>query len=48
MINVLLQAKEIYQARCLDYERLKRDNATPREIEKVRYIYICHANSNCW
>ena len=30
------QAKEIYHARCLEYERLRRDaNASPKDVEKA-------------
>lgn len=31
----LAKAKEIYNQRCLEYEKLKRENATPKEIEKA-------------
>ncbi|XP_064626907.1 F-BAR domain only protein 2-like isoform X2 [Lineus longissimus] len=31
----LQKAKEVYHARCLEYEKLKRENAQPKELEKA-------------
>ena len=31
----LIQAKELYHTRCLELERLKRENASPKDVEKV-------------
>ena len=43
------QAKELYHTRCLELERLKRENATPKEIEKVvMYYYIAEHYSLFW
>ena len=38
---VVFQAKEIYHTRCLELERLKRENASPKDIEKVNMICLC-------
>ncbi|KAG1693492.1 F-BAR domain only protein 2 [Nymphon striatum] len=31
----LLKSKEVYHARCLEYERLKRENGSPKDVEKA-------------
>jgi hypothetical protein len=46
---VSFQAKEVYHARCFEYEKLKRENAQPKELEKAeakfrkasKYEYVC-------
>ncbi|CAL1539939.1 unnamed protein product [Lymnaea stagnalis] len=38
--TALHKAKEIYHTRCLEMERLKRDNASQKDIEKVRHLVL--------
>jgi len=34
-----LKAKESYHARCVEYEKMKRENASPKDLDKIEAKY---------
>jgi len=33
------KAKESYHARCVEYEKMKRENASPKDLDKIEAKY---------
>jgi len=36
---VYFKAKDSYHARCVEYEKLKRENASPKDLDKIEAKY---------
>jgi len=34
-----VKAKESYHARCVEYEKMKRENASPKDLDKIEAKY---------
>jgi len=45
---VCLKAKESYHARCVEYEKMKRENASSKDLDKVEAKYKKASESCCF
>jgi len=37
--SLYLKAKESYHARCVEYDKMKRENASPKDLDKIEAKY---------
>jgi len=37
--RMYFKAKESYHARCVEYEKMKRENASPKDLDKIEAKY---------